>query len=384
MKYLYLFLFTILLVISCKQKETQKVAPSKDLRKEVYIDTEVNYATGFSINTTETGYYITINNPWPGAKETYSFKLQRGNTRELIPEPDVPQIIQIPVHHIILSSTTHIPPVVLLEEQSSIIAFPGTDYVSDSSVRALIDNGKIEDLGQNQTISVEKVVTMQPDVLMGFGIDGDHPVYEQIEKAGIPVIYNGDWTEEHPLGKAEWIKLFGLLYGKEKEADRIFKNIEQSYLETKKIAQNLEKPTVIAGATWKDVWYLPYGNSWQGKIIGDAHGDYIYSNTTGTGSLSYNIERVLTDAQNAAVWIAPGQYTSYAAMKADNTAYSQFTAFQNKKVYTFALNKGARGGIIYYEEASMRPDLVLKDLVKILHENSLPDHELYFFKPLND
>ncbi|GAL75808.1 vitamin B12 ABC transporter [Nonlabens ulvanivorans] len=147
---------------------------------------------------------------------------------------------------------------------------------------------------------------MQPDLVMGYGIDGDNPIYESIQKAGIPVIYNGDWIEKHPLGKAEWIKLFGVLYGKEKEADRIFKEIEKEYLETKILAQTLESPSVIAGATWKDTWYLPYGNSWQGKIIADANGNYIYANTTGTGSLSYNVESVLTDAQNADIWIAPG------------------------------------------------------------------------------
>ncbi|MGJ8684318.1 MAG: ABC transporter substrate-binding protein [Nonlabens sp.] len=384
MKHIYLLLFLPLFITSCKQNEAENASKQRISLNQEYHDITVKYAKGFSINTTETGYYITINNPWPDADHEYSFKLQKATGRNIIPESDAPQIINIPLESIILSSTTHIPPVVLLEQQESIIAFPGTDYISDSSVRALVDNGAIEELGQNQTISVEKIVTLQPDVVMGFGIDGDNPVYEQIQKAGIPVIYNGDWTEQHALGKAEWIKLFGVLYGKEKEADSIFNQIEQSYNATKKLAQSLEAPTVIAGATWKDTWYLPYGNSWQGKIIADANGDYIYADSKGTGSLSFNIERVLTDAQHADVWIAPGQYTSYATMNKNNNAYSQFTAFKNKKVFTFALNTGAEGGITYYEEASQRPDLVLKDLVKILHPQVLPDYELYFFKPLKD
>ncbi|GAK94164.1 vitamin B12 ABC transporter [Nonlabens ulvanivorans] len=385
MKNLYFLLFSILLITSCKNNEISTTTENVKISEDDYTDVDINYATGFSIDATETGYYITIKNPWPEADLEYSFKLEKSTSIERrVPEPDAPQIITIPLQKVILSSTTHIPPVVLLDEQFSIIGFPGTDYISDTSVRALIDNGRIEELGQNQTISVEKVVTMQPDLVMAYGIDGDNPTYESIQKAGTPVIYNGDWIEKHPLGKAEWIKLFGVLYGKEKEADRIFKEIEKEYLETKKLAQFLESPSIIAGATWKDTWYLPYGNSWQGKIIADAHGDYIYANTTGTGSLSYNVERVLTDAQNADIWIAPGQYTSYKAMEEDNSAYSQFDAFKNKQVYTFALNVGARGGVTYYEEASMRPDLVLKDLVKILHPNSLPQHQLYFFKPLND
>ncbi len=384
MKNIYLFLCTAVLLVSCKQNKPERTATSTSRATTNYVDVDVKYATGFSIKTTQTGYYLTINNPWPGATESYYYKLQKSIGRGIGVEPDTPQIINIPASRVVLSSTTHITPAVLLDEQESIIAFPGTDYISDASVRKLIDSGSIEELGQSESISVEKVITLQPDMVMGYGINGDNAVYEQIAMAGIPVIYNGDWTEEHPLGKAEWIKLFGILYGKEKQADSIFKSIEKSYLETKNLAKKLDSPTVIAGATWKDNWYLPYGNSWQGKIIADANGDYVYSNTTGTGSLSYNVERVLTDAQDAAIWIAPGQYTSYAAMNEDNGAYSKFTAFQNKKIYTFALNIGARGGVTYYEEASQRPDLVLKDLIKILHPTTLTDYELYFFKPLND
>jgi iron complex transport system substrate-binding protein len=139
----------------------------------------------------------------------------------------------------------------------------------------------------------------------------------------------------------------------------------------------------MAGATWKDVWYLPYGNSWQGRLIDDAGANYLYKNTQGSGSLSYNLERVLKDAQNADFWIAPSQYTSYRQMLGDNKSYALFKAFQNKQLYTFALKKGATGGVIYYEEASMRPDLVLKDLISIFHGNPGADN-LYFFDPLEE
>ncbi|MEN8899142.1 MAG: ABC transporter substrate-binding protein, partial [Nonlabens sp.] len=188
----------------------------------------------------------------------------------------------------------------------------------------------------------------------------------------------------HPLGKAEWIKLFGVLYGKEKEADSIFKTIEREYLNTLELVENVDKPKVLSGATWKDTWYLPYGDSWQGKILNDAGSSYIYQTTTGSGSLAYNIEKVLMDGRDAAFWIAPAQYTSYSKMLQDNTSYAQFDAFKNKQIYTHALTLGSKGGVTYYEEASMRPDLVLKDLVKILHPEIKLEHELYFFKKLND
>jgi len=383
MKNLLLFIVCCLTIASCKQEQQEQNAIARPEQVN-YEDVTVTYATGFSIKTTTTGYYLTIKNPWPDAKETYRYKIVKGSDNPEGPELDTPITIQIPISSIILTSTTHVPPVVLLDEIASITGFPGTDYISNARVRKRIDAGKITELGTNEQLSIERVLTMQPDLVMGYGIDNDNPLYTQIARAGVPVLYNGDWTEEHPLGKAEWIKVFGLLYNKQKEADSIFKKIEREYLKIKGLVATLKPTTVMSGATWKDVWYAPYGDSWQGKLIDDAAGNYIYKETKGTGSLAYNVERVLKDAQTARIWIAPAQYTSYSSMLADQPAYDLFDAFKNKQVYTFALTKGAKGGVIYYEEAAMRPDIVLKDLVTILHPEINLNHKPYFFKPLTD
>ncbi|MEN8815376.1 MAG: ABC transporter substrate-binding protein [Nonlabens sp.] len=383
-KTLTLLLLCITILQSCKKEaKTDQKLPSRTTNA-TYEEIEIKYAEGFQIQNTDTGYYLTIMNPWPESVVTYPFKLIKNQERELIPEPDASLTIKIPIDKIVLTSTTHIPPLVLLKKEESLIGFPGSDYISDPKVRKLIDTGKVEELGTNELMNVESTLLLDPDVVMGFSIDDSNPTYQKIITAGIPVIYNGEWVEKHPLGKAEWIKLFGVLYGKEKEADSIFKTIEREYLNTLELVENVDKPKVLSGATWKDTWYLPYGDSWQGKILNDAGSSYIYQTTTGSGSLAYNIEKVLMDGRDAAFWIAPAQYTSYSKMLQDNTSYAQFDAFKNKQIYTHALTLGSKGGVTYYEEASMRPDLVLKDLVKILHPEIKLEHELYFFKKLND
>ena len=354
------------------------------LKKTEYEHVNIKYAEGFKIQNTASGYYVTILNPWPESSVSYTFKLVKNQGRELLPEPDEPLSIHIPIDNIVLTSTTHIPPLVLLHEENSLIGFPGSDYISDPKVRKLIDQGKVEELGVNESINIEATLLLEPDVVMGFSIDDSNPIYKKIENAGIPVLYNGDWVEQHPLAKAEWIKLFGILYGKEQQADSIFNAIEKEYINTQKLVKNVSSPKVLSGATWKEQWYLPYGNSWQGKILRDAGASYIYQETKGKGSLAYNIEKVLTDGNDATYWIAPGQYTSYSKMLEENASYNLFDAFKNKRVYTHALTVGEKGGVTYYEEASMRPDLVLKDLVKILHPELKLDHELYFFKPLKE
>lgn len=371
------------MAFSCK-KQPQNLGRATSSDSKNYEEIAISYATGFRIQTTQTGYYLTIKDPWPDSQKEYTYKIVRSAQREGIPESDAPVIIKSPIQKIILTSTTHIPPVSLLDEAQSIIGYPGTDYISDKQVRRLIDKGTITELGTDQSMSVERVVSLQPQLVMGYGVTGENPTYTQIQNAGIPVLFNGDWTEQHPLGRAEWIKVFGILYNKEAEANRIFKQIEADYIATQKLVATQRQPEVIAGATYKDVWYLPYGNSWQGKLINDAAGNYIYKDLKGTGSIAYNMERLIKDGQQATIWIAPGQYTSYKAMLADQPAYALFTAFKNKQVYTFGLTKGAKGGVTYYEEASMRPDIVLKDLVTILHPELQLNHKIYFFKPLTD
>jgi iron complex transport system substrate-binding protein len=380
--YAFYYLIFIAAFVSCKQ-ENPNVVPDAETNTAVPAETiAVKYATGFSIEQSGDDYRVTINNPWPDATTSYEYLFTAATSTAASNENY--QVIQVPANRIVATSTTHIPPIVLLKDQEKIVGFPSTDYISDKKVRQLIDAGKIVDLGVDQNMDLEATIYTKPDVVIGYGVTDENPLYGKLQRAGIPVLYNGDWTEEHPLGKAEWIKLYGILLGKSQEAVAIFNQIEKDYLETLTLVENTSKPKVIAGATWKDVWYLPYGNSWQGKILNDAAANYVYADTEGKGSLSYNIERVLTDARDAEYWIAPAQYTSYSKMQNDQKAYTLFDSFKNKKVYTFALNKGEKGGVTYYEEASMRPDLVLKDLVKILHPELELDHELYFFAPLED
>lgn len=380
--YLIALLSLLFLLSSCKEDRQQAEFPelnsntSKASEKQVV---EVKYATGFQVESTANGHLLKITNPWPDADQEYEYLLTSENEVE---NQDAP-VIQIPIERLIATSTTHIPPLVLLEKEQTLKGFPSTDYISSPEVRALIDAGKVTDLGIDNSMDVEAILLTQPDLVMGYGVSEENKLYKKVQQASIPVIYNGDWVEPDPLGKAEWIKVYGLLYDRYDEALKIFNQIETDYLSVKERAKSLDQPTVIAGATWKDTWYLPYGDSWQGKILKDAGGKYVYAETSGTGSLAYNIEQVLADARSADFWIAPGQYTSYEKMENDQNAYTLFDAFKNKQVYTFAMNKGEKGGVTYYEEAAMRPDLVLKDLVKILHPEMELDHELYFFSPLD-
>lgn len=378
---IYLVTLLVIGLFSCED-----IRKSPSIVQESNAELKVSYASGFSIDDREDHYILTLNNPWPGADTSFTYILLKTNANGRSVEEleasytNADAIFSVPVQSIVVTSTTHIPSLDLLGVADRLVGFPNLDYISSETTRKLISEGKIQELGQNESINTEVLIELNPDVVVGFAVDGANSTFSTIEKTGIPVIYNSDWTETHPLGKAEWIKYFGLLFGKEHLADSIFRNIERDYHRAKEVAARSDsKPTVLSGAMYRDVWYMPQGNSWAAQFIRDANGTYLWEDSEGTGSLSLSLETVLVKGKKAEYWIGPGQFVSKQQFNEAHSVYGQFDALKNDRVYSFTKRKGETGGVVYYELAPNRPDLVLKDIIAILHPELLPDHQLFFF-----
>lgn len=374
-RFQFLFYFSFfLLFIQCKQKETATIT-DKSLNT-------VKYAKGFSI-VNYVGYSVVkVRNPWPNANKTYTYILKE--RKGIVPDSlKKHSIISVPIQTIVATSTTHIPSLEMLNEEKTLVGFPHLDYISSPKVRNLIDAGKVKELGTNQTLNTEVLIEMQPNVIIGYGIYNSNPTLDNLQKSGLKVMLNGDWNEETPLGKAEWIKFFGALYGKQKQAEKLFTKIEKEYLKTIEIAKRAQiKPTILIGDMFEDKWYLPKGSSWGCLLLKEANSNYLWQETKGTGSLALSFETVFEKAKDADFWITSGQFSTLKEMTDANPHYSQFKAFENKNVYSFSAKKGKTGGILYYELAPNRPDIVLKDIVKILHPELLAGYQPFFFEKL--
>lgn len=366
---------------SCKQDKSEAGDNSVSAKQQI-----IKHAKGFSISQTENGIsIIKVNSPWPDSDIQFHYALvpKDLDQKDLELPEEIDAVIPIPVRRLVVTSTTHIPALESLGVADRLIGFPQTDFISSPTVRKMVENGQIANLGANESINTEITIALDPEVIVGFGIDNRNTAYQAMERSGIPVIYNGDWTEESPLGKAEWIKFFGPLFQLEQKADSIFNSIESEYLKTQKLALSAQhSPTVLSGALYKDVWYAPGGDSWAAQFIRDANADYIWKDSPGKGSLSLSLETVLLDAGDADFWISPSQFSTYDEMEKASEHYSGIRAFEQQRVFTFARTRGATGGLLYYELAPSRPDVVLKDLIHIFHPELLPDYETYFFKEL--
>ncbi len=379
MKYFRILLLFIL-ISSCKN-ETKNDLQDLSETKQVAL----KYAEGFKIIESNDSKTIEITKPWPKAEKKYTYLLLSKEQAAKITynKADYDGVIITPISKTVVTSTTHIPALELLGVEETLIGFPGTNYVSSEKTRKLIDIKKIRELGKNEGINTEVLLELNPDVVVGFGVDGINKTFETIKKAGIPVIYNGDWVEASALAKAEWIKFFGALFNKEKEADSIFNTIEKEYLAAKEIAKQAKsRPTVLSGAMHKDVWYLPNGSSPEAQFLKDANVDYLWQDTTGNGSLALSFEVVLDKAKDADIWLSPSYYSSFEQLEKANTLYTNFDAFKNKTIYSFTNKTGATGGVLYYELGTARPDLALKDIIKIAHPELLKDYQPCFFEIL--
>ena len=370
-----LFLF-VLSTGGCKQKEKNSIAK---ITASVNI---VQYAEGLEIYKFQGYSIVKVTRPWPEAKESFTYVLQEKNS--IIPD-SLKQfsIIPVPIQSIVVTSTTHIPALEMLGVENTLVGFPNTDYISSEKTRKRIESGNIREVGTNETLNTEVLIDMDPNVIVSFGLNDSNPTLDNLQKSGLQVLLNGDWAEQSPLGKAEWIKFFGALYGLDSKASTIFSEIKKEYTNTLALAKKATlKPTVLSGAMFQDQWYVPQGDSWAALFLKDAHANYLWADSKGTGSLILPFEKILEKAQNAEYWIAPGDFSSLKQMSESNPHYSEFASFKNKKVYSYGLNKGTEGGILYFEWSPTRPDWVLKDLIKIFHPDLLPNHKLFFFQKL--
>ncbi len=374
-----LLLIALLFIFSCKNDE--KSFPISENKNQ---NSKIEFANGFTIAYHDGYKVITLKNAWPGTEKVFTYALvEKGVSIDSSEKYDA--IIKVPINEIVVTSTTHIPSLEMLGVSNTLVGFPNLDYISSDETRKRINDGFVSELGKNEDINTEVLIELNPDLVVGFAVDGNNKAFNTLKKTGIPVVYNSDWTEFNPLGKAEWIKFFAAFYNKEKMADSIFSEIKNNYQEAKALAQNAKSsPTVLSGAMYKDVWYLPQGKSWAAQFITDANGDYLWKESAGTGSLSLNIESVLDKGAQAEFWIGPSYYTSLQQLKEAHNVYQQFDAFKNDNVYSFANKKGETGGLLYFELAPNRPDLVLKDIIKILHPELLPEYDFYFFSKLKN
>lgn len=344
----------------------------------------LSYAQGFTISQGEGFKILEVTQAYPGKHEPFRYLVVEEEGLEL-DGSSYNAVISLPVKDMVLTSTTQVPHLDMLGISSKMVGFPNTDLISSETMRKLIDEGKVTDLGKGPTANIEMMVDLDPDLAVLSTLGDNLEQWAILEKAGIPLILNGEYTEQDPLGRAEWIKFTGALTGRYQESVAVFKEIEAAYLSLKSLTAEIpghQRPAVLSGIMYKDIWYAPAADNWGALFFKDAGAEYLFKEESGTGSLQFNYEYVLEKALEADIWIGAADFEDLGAMKKADHRYGNFKAYQRGEVYTYTHKRGATGGFEYFELGYVRPDIILKDLIKIFHPEQLPEYETYFYKKL--
>jgi iron complex transport system substrate-binding protein len=379
MKHLFLFMLT-LAVFGCSTKKTEQIQTTTT---NGISATNLRYAEGFKVSIQGNGKLVEVLYPFQGASSGYKYLLVPHG--QPVPEHEAEtRVIFTPLKSIVCTSTTHIPLLDYLGETDKLVGFPTTDYISSEKMRQRIDAGQIQELGVDKGLNLERLAMLKPGMVMGYTMSSDFGQFKKVEELNVPVVINAEYLEKHPLGRAEWIKFMALFFNKEGKADSVFKVIEKNYVEAKALADNAQKkPTVLSGIVYGDAWFLPGGQNYASKLFKDAGCQYLWGEDTSNGYLELSFESVYEKARTADLWIGVATFKSLDEIKVADHRYTKFKPFQSKEVYTYDARQGAKGGSEFLELGYLRPDIILKDLLKIGHPDLLPEYQLYFHKKLN-
>jgi len=339
----------------------------------------IKYAKGFYTQKLPEYTLLTVLNPWIKGAIFAKYYLVKESSVE-VPNDGVK--ILIPLQSIATASVTHYEFLSLLDEVKSVTGICQGDLVYNPTIRKGIQEGEIIDLGDAFHINLEQVLKLRPSALMMSGYNQNDPNAQRISQAGVSVIYNNEWMETTLLGRAEWIKFVAAFYDKDKMADSIFQTVENRYNEIKTLAANVKtKPNIMAGANFRGTWYMPGGKSFMGQLFTDAGSNYFYANDTTTGSLPLNVETVLNNFSKTEVWLNCN-YTSLDNLLKADTKHALFSPVKQKQVYNFNKRMLPSSANDFWESAIARPDLILSDVIAILHPELLPNYELFYAEKL--
>lgn len=326
----------------------------------------VSFAQNFKIYPLETGYKLVIKYS-STESEYYLFN----DTATIPVHLTKKTIIRTPVKSAVAFSSTQWSVFQKLGEIDRVKGILESNYTKNEEILALVAEGRITDVGMSTNVNAEKLINIQPDLILYTpypGIDFSHLG----ELSGATMLSFPDYLESHPLGRAEWMKVVGLLCEKEKETKEWFDNVARRYETLSERCSYAEiKPTVFSDLPFENQWYVPGGKSYIAKIFADAGGDYVWKDNESAGSLHIDAESVLLKAQQADFWRVINSYDTpftYERLEKENELYPLFKAFEKRQLLVCDVRECG-----YFEKSQYEPDVLLADFIYHFHPELLTD-----------
>lgn len=340
----------------------------------------VYYAKGFQVKKFDDYTTVSVRDPWDTTRMLQTYILV---DRDKEIPTDLPQgtLVRVPLTGVVTYSTIHCSTLNELNQTGILKGVCEPEYIKIDAIQKRLKDGSIDNLGMASKPDAEKIIMLSPDAIFATPIQGW--TYGSIEKTGIPILETTDYTESHPLGRAEWIRFYSLFTGTEKLADSLFHITEKNYNEIKDaIAKTTNRPSALQDLRYQGKWNMPGGKSFMANMLADAGASYPWADSPSSTYMPLSFETVLDKAGESDVWIIKYNWPkdmTYETLKKEYKPYANFKAFKEKNVY--GCNTAYSS---YYEDLPIHPDYILKDLAYVFHPELFPDYTPRYYRKIVD
>ena len=337
------------------------------------------YAQGFEIAREKSSgaHLLIVKNPWQGAEQVeFHIALDRTPIHNF-----KGQRVGEPAQRIVAMSSSYVAMLDAIGCSDRIAGISGTRFITTPSVRQAIERGEVCEVGHDTNLDFERIKSLRTDLVLLYGVAGEaKSVTNKLEELAIPYIYIGDYVESEPLGKAEWAVALAWLCGCPERGEEFFRGVEQRYnaIRERKYC-SAYRPKVMLNLPYRDTWFMPSTKSYAVRLIEDAGGEYIYPQNSSSSSTPISLEEALLLAGEADFWLNLGQISTLDELRNAVPRFAEVEAVRQRRIYNNNRRTSRSGGSDFWESGAVRPDVILQDLVKILHFEA-PTDSLYYYK----
>lgn len=300
-------------------------------------------------------------------------------------------IVRTPLESNVVFTAPHCQLMYELGCKNAITGVCDKDYINipDIKERVKLSDGKastsdtdkvIIDCGSSMQPDIERIISLKPEGLFISPFENSGG-YGKLDKLHIPIIETADYMETSPLGRAEWMKFYGLLFKSEERSDSLFSSIEKEYLALKAEAAKLPQGlSILTERKMGSVWYVPGGKSTMGILLKDANAKYIFADDTHSGSLAYGPERILSKGTQIDVWAFKyfgGKALSKSDLLAEYEGYKALKTFNQNSIYQVDTSTQP-----YFELTSFHPEILLREFIILAHPKATQFGKLRFYQHL--
>ena len=372
----FILLSAATFLISCASNTTGIDAYTETLYKP-------SYASGFEIVGAEgrQSTLLKVFNPWQGAEntETTLFIVRNG---EKIPAGFTGQVVKAGARRIVCLSSTYVAMLDALGQVDRVVGVSGRNYISNKYVTTHPE--AVADIGFDGNIDYELLLAQRPDLVLLFGVSGASGMESKLLEMGIPFCYIGEYLEESPLGKAEWLVAIAEITDSREKGEAVFEPVPERYdaLRAKVAAATSKHPKVMINTPYAGSWFMASTESYVARLIADAGGQYVYTQDTGNQSRPIDTEEAYRLAEMSDCWINVGSAASLKELAEIVPKFMDTRPVREGRVYNNNRRTNPSGGNDYWESGVIHPDLILQDLIRIFHPE-LTDAEPTYYRKLN-